>query len=81
MSTGMWIFLGFIALLSTPILIMVIRDVFGLNSNRFYGVEANKKKRSKVEEAYDNKSTHSKPMPKSHIGNGMGSGPSDHGVN
>lgn len=78
MSTGMWILIGLLTLLFSPILIMMIRDYFGLNSNRFYGDEANKNKKNKREEAYEKNSRHSRSIPNNHGGNGPGNTGGNH---
>lgn len=58
MISGGWVLLGIFALLGLPLLIGWLRDVFGLNSNRFYGDELNKKRRSKKEKAFDKASSY-----------------------
>ncbi|KHE73202.1 hypothetical protein [Halobacillus sp. BBL2006] len=53
MISGGWILAGLFTLLGLPLFIGWLRDVLGWNTNRFYGDEMNKKKRSKKEEAFD----------------------------
>lgn len=49
----MWLFLGLLALLASPIVIMLIREKLGWDTNRFYGDELNKDKYTVKDEAYD----------------------------
>ncbi|MGI8314286.1 hypothetical protein [Halobacillus mangrovi] len=53
MVSGGWLLLGMFALLGLPLLIGWLRDVLGVNTNRFYGDELNKTRRSKREKAFD----------------------------
>ncbi|WP_028782476.1 hypothetical protein [Thalassobacillus devorans] len=54
----MWLFLGLLALLASPIVFMLIREKFGWDTNRFYGDELNKEKRTLKDEAYDKSAKH-----------------------
>lgn len=52
MSTNLWILLGIIAFFTIPILIWVLSDYFGWNTNKFYGDVANKNKLSLRDKTY-----------------------------
>jgi|GEM_PF-6136922 len=53
MISGFWFLMIIISLLVLPLLYGMLRDFFGGNTNRFYGDELNKQRRTKKEEAYD----------------------------
>ncbi|MGP4075530.1 hypothetical protein [Halobacillus sp. K22] len=49
MISGFWFLIIFISILALPLLYGMLRD----NSNRFYGDELNKQRRTKKERLYD----------------------------
>ena len=53
----MWILLGLLLVLLAPLALIFVKDKFGLNSNKFYGDELNKHKRTPKDKAYE-KSAH-----------------------
>ncbi|WP_226577479.1 hypothetical protein [Halobacillus litoralis] len=52
----MYLILGFVGIIGGLLLFGWIRDELGWNTNKFYGDEANKNKRTPKEEAFDKSS-------------------------